>query len=92
MARAADAEERLAQAQALRASAERQAEQAITCLQSLMDSANEDAASRELLRVCTVWCPELQLLKGMESRAAIDRLQPYLAASSAKLPSSRICE
>jgi len=56
MTRAAHAEERLEEAQALRATAERQAERAIACLQGLTDGAKDDAASRELLRVCCAVC------------------------------------
>ncbi len=56
MARTAGAEDQLKEAQALRATAERQAEQAIACLQGLTDGAKDDAASRELLRVCCTVC------------------------------------
>ena len=53
MAKTADAEEHLAESQALRANAERQAEQAVACLHGLTADAKDDGAAMELLRV--IW-------------------------------------
>ena len=50
-ARAADGEERLLEARSLQASAERQAEQALACLQGLAAGAKEDSMAVDVLQV-----------------------------------------
>jgi hypothetical protein len=50
-ARAADAEERSLEARSLQASAERQAERALACLQGLAVSAKEDSSAVDVLQV-----------------------------------------